>query len=615
VVGALALATGLVGTTPWVHAAGKRIAATTSATAKFTSATAITGGYSFTSVSDPLDKTVPPFTQLLGINDRGYIVGYYGDGGTDTANPNKGFITAFNSLHVFTPWNYPNSVQTQVIGINQQNSTVGFYVDGMGVTHAYMTHGATFTTVDVPGTPSNTLNGINDLGQTDGFYQFGANNVMQPFTRQVDGTFVLPPIPNGQETGINNSGAVSGFFNDTSGNSHGFLLQNGVEKILNYPGAVSTQALGLNNMGLVVGTYTDSANNISGFIYNTTSGAWQTIQVPNANMTTIMGINDNGWIVGFYQTPSGATVGFFGVKATTLSIHASANPAPQGQPVTFTVSVSPSNATGTVSLQDGTTLLGKGTLSNGSIQFTASNLSAGLHTLVARYSGGSSYGPSAAVFTESIASAVATLAPQNGSTASGMAYLTPDTQHGQVDVFETVSGLVPNSIHPTHIHAGNWCGANGPILYVFPNLQANAQGVATIQYAFPASSIPATGWYINVHTGPTLAGNGATPISCGLVHPAGAVATTTSLTSSINPSEVTVNVTFTVNVSPNSATGTVQLLDGSTQIASGQLSGGSFTFTTNNLSQGSHTITAVYSGDGNNVGSTASLVQNVLPHF
>jgi hypothetical protein len=82
-------------------------------------------------------------------------------------------------------------------------------------------------------------------------------------------------------------------------------------------------------------------------------------------------------------------------------------------------------------------------------------------------------------------------------------------------VLMQVSGLAPNSDHPTHIHRGSSCSAGGPILFQFPALHANAQGVAIMQTTIPAHSIPATGWYINVHQGPGL----DTSLACGLVQP------------------------------------------------------------------------------------------------
>jgi hypothetical protein len=94
-------------------------------------------------------------------------------------------------------------------------------------------------------------------------------------------------------------------------------------------------------------------------------------------------------------------------------------------------------------------------------------------------------------------------------------------------------------------------------------------------------------------------------------------ATSTSLTSSLNPSSLGQAVTFTANVSvvaPGSGipSGTVTFYDGSTPLATVTLRSASAKFTTKALAAGGHSITAVYNGDSNIQGSTSPvLVQTV----
>jgi LPXTG-site transpeptidase (sortase) family protein len=90
--------------------------------------------------------------------------------------------------------------------------------------------------------------------------------------------------------------------------------------------------------------------------------------------------------------------------------------------------------------------------------------------------------------------------------------------------------------------------------------------------------------------------------------------TTTTLTSSLNPSNQGDSVTFTATVAPAAATGTVTFQDGGTTIPGGALIplvGGVATFTTTALTGGAHTITAEYSGDATYAGSTGTLMQGV----
>lgn len=92
--------------------------------------------------------------------------------------------------------------------------------------------------------------------------------------------------------------------------------------------------------------------------------------------------------------------------------------------------------------------------------------------------------------------------------------------------------------------------------------------------------------------------------------------TNTSLISSVNPSIVGQNVTFTATVSgfDGTPTGTVTFFDGLTNLGTSPLVAGVATFSTAGLTQGAHVITARYNGDSTYVTSTsAPLTQNVNP--
>jgi hypothetical protein len=83
-----------------------------------------------------------------------------------------------------------------------------------------------------------------------------------------------------------------------------------------------------------------------------------------------------------------------------------------------------------------------------------------------------------------------------------------------------VSGLVPNSSHAVHIHAGD-CTDTGEVLYDLSPLVADANGHAVKVLIFKGvSAIPASGWDINVHYTTDLSTQtGYNPILCGNVVP------------------------------------------------------------------------------------------------
>src|SRR5271166_2616404 len=140
--------------------------------------------YTYTDVVNPGN---PGFNQLLGINNSGTIVGYFGSG--LAGQPNQGYTTTLSSITggtpSFTPENFPGSVQTQVTGINSRGQTVGFY------------------------SPTNLGSG---LDANFGFYNKTAGSYTAVFDPNTNST---PAI--NQLLGINSSGIAAGFYNDASG--------------------------------------------------------------------------------------------------------------------------------------------------------------------------------------------------------------------------------------------------------------------------------------------------------------------------------------------------------------------------------------------------------------
>jgi hypothetical protein len=212
---------------------------------------ATAGGYIFQQFNYPNDN----FTQLLGVNNATTIAGYHGSGQT-LQNPNQGFV--LTPPNTFTPENFPGSAQTQVVGINNNGDTAGFYVDTGGATHGFQLIGGTFMTADAPGTAFTQILGISDAQVLAG-YSSGNPGGLNPQTAFVasSGAFHSLTSPlNGlgsqsaQATGVNKNLAVSGFYLDAGGNTHGFFFPSLSQSpiAIDYPGATFTQALGLNNL-------------------------------------------------------------------------------------------------------------------------------------------------------------------------------------------------------------------------------------------------------------------------------------------------------------------------------------------------------------------------------
>lgn len=152
------------------------------------------------------------------------------------------------------------------------------------------------------------------------------------------------------------------------------------------------------------------------------------------------------------------------------------------------------------------------------------------------------------------------------------------------------------------------------------NKAATALGAGTYKIATSAGAMSGS---------PTLVGVFGTGLASGckasvsittpdllLTVASGATTTTTTLTRHSGTGTSTTygdSLSFDVAVSPSAATGTVLLMDGSTVIGSGTLSGGSCTITpaVNALAAGTHSaITAAYGGDGTYGTSVSSVLSS-----
>lgn len=83
-----------------------------------------------------------------------------------------------------------------------------------------------------------------------------------------------------------------------------------------------------------------------------------------------------------------------GSTPTTTGLASNLNPSVLGSIVTFTATVSPSVATGTVTFKNGITTIGTGTLSSGTATFATGALAVGAHSITAVYEGDATYASS-----------------------------------------------------------------------------------------------------------------------------------------------------------------------------------------------------------------------------
>jgi len=284
----------------------------------------------------------PTFNQLLGINDQDQIAGYFGSGAQ--GHPNQGYLLLLSrgsrGPSQYVNENFPGAVQTQVTGLNNRGVTVGFWsgqntASQMNANLGFYTwegrsYSVAFPARDNSSPPVNQLLGVNDAAMAVGFWT-DAKGTAHGYTYSIaSGQFhsvIVPGSLSDTATGINDRGAISGFYTGPAGVTRAFMEGPGGRITrLTFPGATATQAFGINNRGEVVGTYmTGSGNSAKSFGFTWTRQAgFRSISAPlGRGRTTINGVNDAGDLVGFYTGPAGRTHGLLWAAG-----HFTAPPAP-----------------------------------------------------------------------------------------------------------------------------------------------------------------------------------------------------------------------------------------------------------------------------------------------
>jgi hypothetical protein len=280
----------------------------------------LAGGYQVIRLNESRDET---FNQLLGINNEGIIVGYFGSGAA--GHPNRGYtlVPPF-AQRSFLNENFPRSAQSQVTGLNDQGVTVGFWStqntasmtdDNFGFYEQQgRFHDVNFPIGDAASPPVDQLLGVNNRGIAVGFFTNNAGlsrgyeyDIRTHRFSRVEIPGVQGLGPSLTATAINNPGDVAGFYNKTSMQVDAFLkLQSGRFITLAYPGAAMTQAFGVNDSDEVVGTYTTGTGNAAvthGFTWK--DGKYASVNISGASSTAINGVNDDGDLAGFYTDAKG----------------------------------------------------------------------------------------------------------------------------------------------------------------------------------------------------------------------------------------------------------------------------------------------------------------------
>jgi len=296
--------------------------------------------------------------------------------------------------------------------------------------------------------------------------------------------------------------------------------------------------------------------------------------------------------------------------ATTTTLTSSPNPSVAGQPVTVTAAISGSGGTpsGTVTFFADGNSIGTGTLgSSGQATVTIATLAVGSHTITTTYPGDSNFnGSNGGPLTQTV--------NKNDTTTLVLSSINP-SEFGQSVTFTaaispvtgTGGALVPSGT--VNFFDGGTAigtatlGSNGQAILITSTLAVGSHTITTTY----AGDINFNGSNGSLNTNPQV------------VNQTGSTATTTTLISSQNPSNLSQSVTFTATVSGSGGTptGSVTFTDTTTSQTLGTVTlttiGGAqqAAFTMSALPAGTHHIQASYNGDANFAASYAAIDQTV----
>jgi len=203
----------------------------------------------------------------------------------------------------FTKNNVPGAQQTFAYGINNAGVTVGQYQDTSGVWHGYILRGKKLKTLDDPNGSNTIATNLpyNGVIPVIGVYTNNSTHRSMAFLYKKQ-TFTDIPGPTGaiasEAVGINDKEDIVGYYEDSSGVWHGFLLQGSNYTTLDVPGAARSYADGINNKGHIVLFWFDSSGSCHSSLYK--HKTYIPIDVPGTKNPHANGINNEDDVAFWY---------------------------------------------------------------------------------------------------------------------------------------------------------------------------------------------------------------------------------------------------------------------------------------------------------------------------
>jgi hypothetical protein len=252
-------------------------------------------------------------TIAFGVTNSQTVTGFW----LNSSAIENGFVGPADGS-AYTTFNDDPTGGTQPRGLNKKGYITGIDDVSSGNPVDYIPYvrspDGTITDVTMDGTALNYLvQGINKKSIFTGSYEntsgeiFGYTGKDAEYKKGI----TLPGITTIAVAGrgINDSGDLAGWYEDSSGVQHGFVLIGKKATTVDDPGG-TTNVEGINNMGEASGLYTDTSGNRHGFTYDIKKKKFTELTVSGSTYVEVWGLNDKGVVAIDGENSSGVFVGY-----------------------------------------------------------------------------------------------------------------------------------------------------------------------------------------------------------------------------------------------------------------------------------------------------------------
>ncbi len=259
-------------------------------------------------------------TYLTGINNRGYVTGYY----TSLSNTNVGLIITPTGRKLIIHSNIFGATDVKVESINDNGvavltvnngATVSLYKCYLDTLNDTIGHYVPISGISQPSSVAFDINNNNDISgwfQASTRFLWVKHDSIVPIGNiafESNRVEIGIDVYNTFAGGVNDANKVSGFYIDGS-LIKPFVYDNLTENFTYLNSAFKIKLWDINNNGWVAGEYLQTTNNVyMGFIANASTGSltqftsMNSIFDNNAIQSVANAINDNGEVVGSYYHP------------------------------------------------------------------------------------------------------------------------------------------------------------------------------------------------------------------------------------------------------------------------------------------------------------------------